>query len=80
MSFSQSGLDAWTHGPLGGNPLPVNVMMGVVGTLLGAALTLYLAVHTGPGHDGCDEDVERMPLICEEEDEGYGAIKTAAGP
>ncbi|KAH6661556.1 FMP42 protein, partial [Plectosphaerella plurivora] len=74
MSLSQSGLDAWTYGPLGGNPLPVNIMMGTVGTLLGASLTIYLAVHTGGAQEAHEDDLERMPLICEE-DEGYGAIK-----
>lgn len=73
MSFAQSGLDAWLHGPLKGDPVPVNIMMGCVGTVLGGALTMYLYIQTS-AHQEKDEWEERMPLISEEE-EGYGAIK-----
>lgn len=79
MSFAQSGLDAWTYGPLKGDPLPVNIMMGCVGTILGGALTLYLFVQVNGHQEKLDAaDLERMPLICEEE-EGYGAIKKTSG-
>lgn len=44
VNFSQSGLDALTHGPLEGDPTPINAFMAVVGTLLGIALTGYVYV------------------------------------
>ncbi|KAG7142702.1 Protein FMP42 like protein [Verticillium longisporum] len=73
ISFAQSGLDAWTHGPLHGNPVPVNIMMGATGTVLGIALVLFVAIKVGLHNERekAEADMERMPLICEEE-EGYG--------
>lgn len=73
ISFAQSGLDAWTHGPLHGNPVPVNIMMGATGTVLGIALVLFVAIQVGLHNEKekAEADMERMPLICEEE-EGYG--------
>ncbi|KAI1412234.1 putative MFS transporter [Hypoxylon sp. FL1857] len=44
VNFVQSGLDALTHGPLDGNPTPVNAAMAVGGTILGVALTVYVVV------------------------------------
>lgn len=41
--FVQPGLDELTHGPLGGNPVPVNVFMAVAGTILGVILTVFVA-------------------------------------
>lgn len=39
FNFSQSALDALTHGPLDGNPTPINFAMAVLGTLCGLLLT-----------------------------------------
>ncbi|KAI2620028.1 putative MFS transporter [Hypoxylon sp. NC1633] len=44
VNFAQSGLDALTHGPLRGDPTPVNAVMAVLGTGLAAALTAYVVV------------------------------------
>ncbi|KAI0828419.1 putative MFS transporter [Hypoxylon sp. FL0890] len=44
VNFVQSGLDALTHGPLHGDPTPVNAAMAVGGTILGVALTVYVIV------------------------------------
>ncbi|KAM0329267.1 hypothetical protein ACHAQA_004571 [Verticillium albo-atrum] len=73
ISFAQSGLDAWTHGPLHGNPVPVNIVMGASGTVLGIALVLFVAIQVGLHNERekAEADMERMPLISEEE-EGYG--------
>ncbi|KAK6084859.1 Protein FMP42-like protein 2 [Seiridium cupressi] len=44
VNFSQSGLDALTHGPLEGDPTPINAVMAVIGTLIGIALTGYVFI------------------------------------
>ncbi|KAI1470484.1 putative MFS transporter [Daldinia caldariorum] len=46
VSFGQWGLDALVHGPLEGNPTPINAVMAAVGTILGAALTAYIVYHS----------------------------------
>lgn len=43
-NFAQSGLDALTHGPLAGNPTPINAGLGVAGSLVGVALTAFTAI------------------------------------
>lgn len=45
-NFAQPGLDALTHGPLSGNPVPVNIFLAVMGTLFGAAITGFVAIET----------------------------------
>ncbi|KAF7538798.1 hypothetical protein G7054_g2576 [Neopestalotiopsis clavispora] len=74
VNFSQSGLDALTHGPLNGDPTPINAVMAVLGTLIGIILTSYVYIK------GRDFEVElhhetapqeRMPLIRENSAE-YG--------
>lgn len=77
LSFGQSGLDALTLGPLGGNPLPVNIVMAGSGTVLGTALAIYLWVQVNASPEVVEEvkdlaALERMPLIGEEEEDGYG--------
>lgn len=44
INFSQSGLDALTHGPLGGDPTPVNITLGAAGTVVGLILTVFVAI------------------------------------
>ncbi|KAK1672097.1 major facilitator superfamily transporter [Colletotrichum godetiae] len=44
INFAQSGLDALTHGPLHGDPTPVNITLGASGTVIGALLTAFVAV------------------------------------
>ncbi|KAH8801450.1 major facilitator superfamily domain-containing protein [Xylogone sp. PMI_703] len=74
-NFIQPGLDALTHGPLGGNPVPVNIFMAVSGVLLGVALTGFVAAKSKGIREewaqGNRED-ERTRLLSRE-DEGYGS-------
>lgn len=77
VNFSQSGLDALTHGPLGGNPVPVNVFMAVGGTLLGLSLSGYVSFKTTEfqKQEKMERETdERMPLIPEEPSR-YGAAR-----
>lgn len=41
-NFAQSGLDALTYGPLDGNPVPINIALGVSGGIVGISLTAYI--------------------------------------
>jgi hypothetical protein len=43
-NFVLPGLDALTHGPLGGDPLPLNLGIAIAGTLLGIVLTIFVAI------------------------------------
>lgn len=44
VNFAQSGLDALTHGPLHGDPAPVNITLGASGTIIGIVLTAFVAI------------------------------------
>ncbi|KAJ4181515.1 hypothetical protein FALCPG4_016657 [Fusarium falciforme] len=44
VNFAQSGLDVLTHGPLDGNPVPINVTLGGLGAVIGLTLTIFVAV------------------------------------
>jgi hypothetical protein len=44
INFSQSGLDALTHGPLHGNPTAVNIALGAISAVIGTSLTAFTAV------------------------------------
>ncbi|KAF4471585.1 photosystem II D2 [Fusarium albosuccineum] len=44
VNLAQSGLDALTHGPLHGNPVPINAALGAVGALIGLTLTIFVSV------------------------------------
>ncbi|KFY96585.1 hypothetical protein V500_02376 [Pseudogymnoascus sp. VKM F-4518 (FW-2643)] len=58
-NFVQPGLDELTHGLLSGNPVPVNIFLAIVGTLLGVAITGFVAVETrGIRKKHMIEDVE----------------------
>ncbi|KAI1874273.1 uncharacterized protein JN550_002852 [Neoarthrinium moseri] len=79
VNFGQSGLDALTHGPLHGNPIPINVFMAVGGTVLGIALAGYVQIKTMKYQAEVVEESgrqERMALI-REESTGYGAMAQA---
>jgi hypothetical protein len=71
-NFAQPGLDALTHGPLSGNPVPVNIFLAVTGTLLGVAITGFVAVKTrGIRKKQLMEDVEHeQARLISSEDEG----------
>lgn len=80
VNFSQSGLDALTHGPLEGDPTPINIFMAVAGTLIGLALTSYVYVKSRNfeveirQENGHQEQLESMPLIRENTAE-YGSSR-----
>ncbi|TDZ39558.1 Protein FMP42 [Colletotrichum spinosum] len=44
INFSQFGLDALTHGPLHGDPTPVNITLGGAGAIIGFVLTAFVAI------------------------------------
>ncbi|KAJ8110519.1 hypothetical protein ONZ43_g5848 [Nemania bipapillata] len=77
LSFSQYGLDAIIHGPLDGNPTPINIVLTVAGTAVGLFLTSYVAVkskeYREESLEGDRSQGERMRLI-QEECEEYGTI------
>ncbi|KAI1179577.1 amino acid transporter [Nemania sp. FL0916] len=77
LSFSQYGVDALVHGPLGGDPTPINVVLTVTGSAVGLFLAVYVAV-ADKSHQKETLSVEyvqreRMPLI-RGESEAYGAV------
>ncbi|KAI0128239.1 putative MFS transporter [Hypoxylon sp. NC0597] len=84
VNFVQSGLDALTHGPLDGNPTPVNAAMAVGGTILGVALTVYVIVQgrkfqQKKQKEAAERVQERLGLIreereAEEADTHYGTM------
>ena len=76
VNFVQSGLDALTHGPLHGDPTPINIAMAIAGTILGLILTAFVAIQTREYKEELKEESappERVPLIREETAE-YGAV------
>ncbi|KAF7562470.1 hypothetical protein G7046_g1667 [Stylonectria norvegica] len=44
VNLVQSGLDALTHGPLHGNPTPINAVMGILGAVVGITLVVFVAI------------------------------------
>ncbi|KAK7976274.1 hypothetical protein PG989_014737 [Apiospora arundinis] len=83
----QPALDALTHGPLEGNPVPINVFFAASGTLVSLALTLYVyfksrAFQQGKRQEYGDEEDgggdERAALIGRHR-RGRDAVAPAAG-
>lgn len=78
VNLCQSGLDALTHGPLKGDPTPINITLGVAGTVVGLALTAFVTVR---GHvfvqerQELDADQARQSLLAAEP-QGYGTVTT----
>ncbi|EAU37148.1 conserved hypothetical protein [Aspergillus terreus NIH2624] len=72
VNFTQYGLDALTHGPLHGSPIPINIFFTVSGFLLGVVLVTFVAV---AGRNMRRkrrmelEEEERQRLIPEEDEE-----------
>ncbi|KAI1775354.1 putative MFS transporter [Hypoxylon cercidicola] len=84
VNFAQSGLDALTHGPLEGDPTPINAAMAVGGTILGIVFTAYVVIQGRlfrrrlQQKEDADRVQERLELIREEreaEEAGYGTIR-----
>ncbi|KAH2307972.1 hypothetical protein KXV47_006746 [Aspergillus fumigatus] len=44
VNFSQYALDALTHGPFDGNPIPVNIFLAAAGFVVGTVLVLYVQI------------------------------------
>ncbi|RAL13714.1 putative MFS transporter [Aspergillus homomorphus CBS 101889] len=79
VNFSQYGLDALTHGPFDGNPIPINIFFAGAGFVVGTALVafVYLAGrHMREQEQDMEEHGERQWLIREESDEDvYGSTR-----
>ncbi|KAI0112006.1 putative MFS transporter [Daldinia grandis] len=83
VNFVQSGLDALTHGPLQGDPTPINAGMAAGGTILGATLTTYVVIQGRSFRRKIQQSEaagmvqERLHLIREEreaEEASYGTM------
>lgn len=73
VNFAQSGLDALTHGPLKGDPTPVNVAFGVAGAGIGIALTVFVAIKGRLVARDMETDNQEGQRLLSENDRGYGA-------
>ncbi|KAJ2994198.1 hypothetical protein NUW58_g1624 [Xylaria curta] len=77
LTFSQYGLDALAHGPLDGNPTPINIMLTVAGTVVGLYLMVYVAVKSRDYREEtqeCIDPQEEQMCLMRERQNGYGAI------
>ncbi|KAI0161477.1 major facilitator superfamily domain-containing protein [Xylariaceae sp. FL1272] len=77
LSFSQSGIDMLVHGPLNGNPTPINVAMAIAGTGIGLYLTFFVAIKTREYRDEmqhCQSSSEERLQLIREENEVYGTM------
>ncbi|KAI9044296.1 putative MFS transporter [Aspergillus affinis] len=72
VNFSQYGLDSLTHGPLQGNPIPINIFFACAGFVIGIALVGYVYIagrRLSEKEQEEAEDEERERLIREEDEE-----------
>jgi hypothetical protein len=44
VNFSQYALDALTHGPFDGNPIPINIFLAAAGFVIGTVLVSYVQI------------------------------------
>ncbi|KAK8096588.1 hypothetical protein PG999_012532 [Apiospora kogelbergensis] len=73
VNFSQSGIDALTHGPLHGDPTPVNIFMGVLGSMIAVVLAAFVYIRSRqyeaslvvPEEEPSRFPDQRLPLIRE---------------
>ncbi|KAL4787629.1 major facilitator superfamily domain-containing protein [Aspergillus varians] len=73
VNFTQYGLDALTHGPFDGNPIPINIFFAVAGFVVGSILVAFVVtagnrIRTKQREEA--EDDERRRLIPVEEEGG----------
>lgn len=77
INFSQSGIDALTHGPLHGDPTPINIAFAVFGSAIGLILTVYVYRQAQKYELEQSKpemsDPQRLPLIRESTAE-YGTV------
>lgn len=76
LNFTQSSLDTLTHGPLHGDPTPVNIVLGILGTVNGIALTIFTMVKGRAfmkERIEVDNDQERQRLLSADQN-GYRSI------
>ncbi|KAI1645884.1 putative MFS transporter [Daldinia loculata] len=82
VNFVQSGLDVLTHGPLQGDPTPINAAMAAGGTILGATLTAYVVIQGRSFRRKLQQSEaagmvqERLHLIREEREAEEGSYGT----
>lgn len=75
FNFAQSGLDALTHGPLKGNPTPINIALGSAGGLIGLILTAFVTIQ---GRKFVNEEkvtstvAEERQRLLSDAQQGYG--------
>ncbi|KAM5344240.1 hypothetical protein ACJ41O_012777 [Fusarium nematophilum] len=75
VNFAQSGLDALTHGPLHGNPTPVNSTLGALGAVIGATLTIFVRIRGNvfAGRKTEMEAGQERERLLSDAHEGYGS-------
>lgn len=68
--FIQPALDALTHGPLHDNPVPINLVFAMAGSVISAALTVFVYIktrETGGGLFGGGKDLRYGEDLADEE-------------
>lgn len=76
VNLSQYGLDALTHRPFRGNPIPINAAMAGAGLVLGSVLVTFVQIkgkeiRQKQLEETVDESRQRLiPRIPEEDEEG----------
>jgi hypothetical protein len=89
INLSQTGIDALTKGPFGGNPIPINLFLSAAGFVVGVALVVYVSVQTYRMRKKLeDEDAMTVTnteagsvldsLLEEDEPRDYGSVTTPA--
>lgn len=80
-NFAQSGVDALVYGPLHGNPVPVNIVLGVAGTIVGMALTIFVTIkgRVFTKHKAELENHDEAQRLLGEDREGYGTSNCIPG-
>lgn len=71
--LAQPALDAFVHGVLLDNPIPLNAFFAIMGTMLSGALAIFVYVKTrrASGVDVDGEDGEECRPLLEQEDHDF---------